>query len=211
MKLSIIFILNFLLAIKGFSQDERNFRKIITGELTKQDYQEVKEKYKLLVRSPYYLFDLDEDSNSESFVVSKKDGEDWFSIYDSNKKEIFKYRLETKGNNSSIYRITGKMLSKSTKVFIIHFFEGYTDFLEFTGTARFYFLTLDNNDLKTLSIYKGPYFWYENKGFKDSYQRRQNFLNFKDYDNDGIKEIITHYRSIKRIFKYKKFGKWVKL
>ena len=123
-------------------------------------------KYAFNIHTPYYDLDLNHDGNPEQIVFVKKDGEDWIEIFEQKNKEsrkIFGYRFETKGFDSELYRIEFKKLSPKTYVILMYYFEGISRYIEMQSTARLYVGTIDNDDLKTISVFKGPSFFEEKK------------------------------------------------
>ncbi|MFT6068208.1 MAG: hypothetical protein ACJAT2_002922 [Bacteriovoracaceae bacterium] len=205
--LGVVFLLQ--IAHLAKAQDERFTRELLSGDLTRIVAPQSESKYNYKVRSPFYEVDLNEDHKSESFVVEKKDGEDWVYVYNYSKEKIYSFKLDTTGAHSRLYRITSKSLSKDSKVFVLHFFEGVTQFLKFKAQARFYFLTIDKNDLSSISTYKGPAFWEEFKSFKHNhYHQRKYVLTAIDLNLDGVKELTLSYNDTRRVYFYKGNGSW---
>lgn len=191
------------------AQDERFTRKLLSGDLTRITPPQSESKYTYKARTPYYEIDLNKDHRSESFVVEKKDGEDWIHVYSYLKKKIYSHKLDAGGPDSRLYRITSKKLSDKVTVYVLHFFEGMNRHLDFRTQARFYFLTIDNNDLSTLATYKGPAYWEEFKSFKHNhYHQRKYELTAVDFNKDGIKELSLSYNDTKRVFFYAGRGSW---
>lgn len=205
--LGVIIILH--LSFKGMAQDERFTRELLSGDLTRIVAPQSESKYNYKVRTPYYEVDLNGDHKNESFVVEKKDGEDWVYVYNYSKVKIYSFKLDTGGAHSRLYRITSKNLSKDFKVYVLHFFEGVTQFLKFRSQARFYFLTIDKNNLDSISTYKGPAFWEEFKSFKHNhYHQRKYVLTAIDLNKDGIKELTLSYNDMRRVYFYRGNGYW---
>ena len=204
-------ILSFALCVSSvFAQDERLFRELLTGEAAKDQNKVEKVNYKILARSPRYQIDITEDHRPESFYTAKQDGEDWIFLLDHKGNSVYQFRFDPVGPYSRIYKANLRRISKKTKVLILYFYEGATKFFEFRGTARAYFLTIDNNDLNTLAMYKGPLLFDEQKGFKDHYHQRKYELSMIDLDGDGKREIAARYYLITRVYKYLEDGKWYK-
>ena len=89
-------------------------------------------------------------------------------------------------------------------------YKGFTDYIDIEGSCQLYFLTWENNDLKTLSSYKGPPFWYESEKRNSFYQRRHYKLSLFDLDGDGAKEVLVKHGPISKIYFYQKRGQWLK-
>ena len=197
-----------ILSVSAFAQDERLFRKIVTGELTRDRQQDEKSSYKYQVRSDRYQLDINNDGTEESFFTAKRDGEDWIYFFNNKGAEFYKFRFDTLGTNSRIYKIQKRKLNSEVDIMIVYFFEGVTDFLEFEGTSRVYFFTMQKQKLSTLKAYKGPYVWQEHKSFKNYYKQRSSEVSLFDFDKDGMREVAVRYNLITRVFKFHKNGEW---
>lgn len=192
----------------AFAQDERFFRKIFTGDL------EVKEKpiekhYSYSLHTPEYLIDLNQDNAKESVVFVKKDSEDWIEIFDQNKQRIYQYRFEEKGLNSGLYRIVRKKLSPTSMLLALYYFEGETNYINFESSARVYLLTIDNNDLKKINVFKGPSFFEEYKSLKNHYHLKSYDVSIVDLNQDKSREVIVKYRNVSLVYIYRGEGKWI--
>lgn len=204
--MKIIFLIGFIQI--AFSQDERYFRELFSGELT-QSKQVDQKTYKWTANGPFYEIDLGSTNYPESLVVEKKDGEDWFHIHDDKKVRIFSYKLDVNGKDSLIYRISKKTISRNTDLLLIYYYEGNTDFRNFKGSVRLYFLTVDNRDLSTISIFKGPTYWAEREFPGGKYSQKKFGVELIDFNNDGKMEIAVGGRYLSKIYFYKSLGKWV--
>ncbi len=199
----------FLLLSNGvFAQDERFFRKIFADDFIKKSDQAKKTKGKWQVISPAYQFDIDSNGHNESIITEKNDGEDWLHIYGLHGQHIYSGKLEAKGLDSHLYKISIRKLSSKSKVLILHFYEGHHSYLDSIASARLFFLTLDNNDFKTLSLYKGPRFWEEHKSAEGYYHRRGMKLSLYDYNGDGLRDISVKHQFINRVYYYRGRGRW---
>jgi len=192
-------------SLSAFSQDERYFRSIFSGDLF--DRKDDAYYYKVKVESPKYVIDLNRDSKDDYFQTIKMDGNDFISIHDEYGRETFRTMLETKGKNSSIFQVSFKQVDKNTDVLILHFYEGETQSAIFEGTARLYFLTIPNRDLKNITVTKGPFFWMEKEKAAGKYYNRRYTVNTLDYNKDGSREISVSYNHITRIYFYRN-GSW---
>lgn len=168
----------------------------------------MKKSYRLKARSNRHYVDLNGDYRQESFYTAKRDGENWIHFFDNKGKEIFAAEISAAGPWSRLFRIQMRNLSDKTKVLLLYFYEGVTKYLEFQGTSRVYFVTIDNNDLKSLAIYKGPILWDEVRGFKNHYHQRKYEISLFDLDKDSIREISVKYGRMSRIYKYLGKGEW---
>jgi len=157
MKLNLLYLLLFLYTFSSFSQDERFFRKIFSGELISPKSDEP--IIKVSVESPEYKIDLNRDSFPESFKTLKKDGSDYIQFFDYRGNLLANIALDPMGINSKLYKVQLKTLSKNTDVLILYYYEGYNLAVQFEAAARLYFLTIENRDLSNIYFYKGPHFF----------------------------------------------------
>ena len=200
-------ILFLIFMSSAFSQDERFFRELISGELT-QDKVKEKKVYKWTANSPLYEIDLGNAHFPESLVIEKKDGEDWLHVHDEKKARIFSFHFDVNGKDSWIYRITKKKISKNTDILLIYYYEGNTDYRNFKGSVRLYVLTVDNRNLSTISVFKGPIFWDEREMPGGKYTQKKFEVNLIDFNHDGIMEIAVGGKSLYNILTYSPGGKW---
>lgn len=206
--LLIIFGLYVVASINVFAQDERYFRRLYSGDLIKDRHAKKKDVFKVKVQSPIYQLDLNNDGKMEGLVVEKAGGDNWLHIHNHNNWRLKSLPLDAKGWDSRIYRISARYISPKTRVLILHFYEGKNHYLEFDGTARLYFVTIDNGDLKTLKISKGPFFWHEYSNGVRHYHQREYKLALYDFNNDGIKEIYVKFNNNTWVYMYTDWGTW---
>ncbi len=194
-----------ILSVLCHAQDERYYRKIFTGELTEKTKE--LQNYKVTVQSPRYEIDLNQDKIMESIRVEKRDGKDFFFIYNEFGVEIFSKTLPGIGGGSRLIKVDLKSISKNTNALILHFYEGAINASKFEAMAKLYFISIDKNDFKKIGFFKGPHFFYESQ--KDSsYINRRYTVNAYDYNKDGIRELSINYNKIARIYFYKGLGEW---
>lgn len=193
------------------SQDERYFRQIFSGELSRPAEKADEKKYSYYIHTPYYAIDINMDGAPEQIVFVKKDSEDWVEIFEEKvgiKTKIFSYRFETKGYNSELFRIERKRISDQTSILIMYYYEGLSRYTEMQGTSRVYAVTIDNNDLKTMAAFKGPSFFEEHRSLKGHYHLRNYQVYLQDLNKDDAKELIVKYRETSQVFVYNGNGKW---
>lgn len=197
-----------LLSRQTCAQDERLFRELLlNGEKDKIESR-VETLYRIKARSNRHYIDLTGDDRPESLFSSKRDGEDWIQIFDHNGKEVLRELLMPHGPFSRLFKIQIRRLNKVSKVMILHFYEGVTRHLNFKGTTRLYFVTYDNNDLKTLNIYKGPAIWDETRTYREHYHQRKYDVSMFDLDGDFTRELTVSYGRMNRVYRYLGNGKW---
>ncbi len=193
-------------------QDERYFRQLFSGELSRDKGAGGGEKkYSYYIHTPYYQIDLNRDNNPEELIFVKKDSEDWIEIFEKKsgeRKKIFSYQFETKGYDSELYRIEMKKLSDTASVLILYYYEGVSKYTEMQSTSRVYAITIDKNDLKSLASFKGPSFFEEGKSLKGHYHIRNYQVYLKDLNGDGAKELVVKFHLTSQVFIYEGSGKW---
>ena len=163
--------------------------------------------------SPEYLLDLNGDGRKERIHFVNRDGRDWMFVKNYRGKSFYRYPFRALGLDATPFKIRFRSLSPSSKVLLIHYYEGHADYLKFMGTARLYFLTFENNDLKTLSMYRGPGVFYEHVEKKKFYRQRTHKVEIVDWDRDGLRDIKVGYGGfrIRDIFLYRGKGNWFHL
>ena len=208
MKFALIFTTVYFSLFSAYAQDERYFRKMITGEVGKEVTLKDRPTPKVKVESRVYRLDLGGDTQLEGLVYQKKDGQDWFYIVDGQGQEIRSFKLDTTAGDSSLYKINIREISKRTKLIILNFYEGKNTYLDFDARARLYFITIDDKDLSKITFFKGPAFWHEFAGHRDHYHQRFYTTELIDLNNDGIKEIEVRHNGNIWVYLYQDFGKW---
>ena len=201
----------FLFSASLWAQDERYMRKLFSGELREKKEKEFNPMPKIQTLGKAYKFDIDDDGRVESFISEKSDGGESLLIQSFKGDLIYRARLETAGLDSWLYRVTTRQISEKTRLFILHFYEGGVEYFNFRGNSRAYFLTLENKDVKTLSLYKGPVIFDEKKFRYDHYHLRSYKFNLVDLNRDGVKEVVLKYHLNSWVYMYKSAGKWIEL
>lgn len=208
-------VLLLLLCINSFfvaAQDERLIRKYFTNKnLIISEKQKLDKDYFFQVNSPIYRIDLNSDQKKEMIIWDIKDGRNWINIYNIYKKRIKRFELTTKGHGSKVYRISIRKISAKTKILFVYFYEGKTKYLDFTGSSRVYFISIDNNNLNTLSIYKGPAIWGEGEYRNTHYHQRKYRLSLFDFNNDGVLEVLIKDHKNSRVYFYEKYQTWIEI
>ena len=194
----------------AMAQDERFWRKLLTGELSREEVQEP-EAAKLVFSSPRYEFDLDGDGQTESLLIQKRDGLNVLEVYSAGKDLLFTGSITGTGIDSKIYRLRVVDISKEIRSIIIYFFEGKTQSRYFEASARLYFLTFKKNKMDKMVFQKGPMYWHEYEAPRDQYWRRPYAVNVIDIDKDGVSEIFVNYNQIQFIWRYQESGLWKQL
>lgn len=201
-----LFILFLFASLSIWGQDERYYRKVYSGELVDETSQILKQK--ISVKSPNYRLDLNRDGFDEIINTEKRDGSDYFIIKDHFGRVILEKKLSAIGAGGVVYRVQLKTISSNTDALIIHYYEGAIDATNFVATARLYFLTVTNKDLRRLNFYKGPHFFNETENFPNKYSIKRLSVNTVDYNKDGVKEISVSFKNISRVYFYLAEGVW---
>jgi hypothetical protein len=189
-------------------QDERFWRKLLSGELAEES-KKVEVEPKWVFSSPNYHLDLNSDGRKESLVILKRDGIDWLDVVGHDKSILFKAKLWAMGVASSLYRVRLVSLSKNVRVLVLYLYEGKTESKTLQASARLYFLSFENNDFSTFKLTPGPRFWHEFEGQREQYWRRLYSINVKDYDGDGTKDFAVEFNQMQNIWLYKGNGSWI--
>jgi hypothetical protein len=191
------------------AQDERFYRQLFDGSLNRDYDKDLVYKYE--IKSPEYMLDLNRDGVVDVFQTTKKDGVDFFKIYDANGNLKFETKLAAKGKHSRIFKAHLVDVAPNADALILHYYEGDTQDAVFEGSARLYIVTIRDRDLKKISITKGPYFWHEREVSTPHYHKywnRRFIVNTLDYNKDGIKEISVSFNRMHQIMYYTGFGVW---
>ncbi len=201
------FVLPGLICSPAFAQDERFIRDIFSHQLSRpQDRAQRQPIY--TAASPYYQLDITGDGRREAIVYEKRDGQDWIHVHDSSGNQVYSYRFDTVGLDSQLYRIQRRSLSRETDAFLLYFYEGHTDYLEYHGTGRLYVMTMDRRELDSLSVYRGPIVWQERDSFRQGYWNREYTVDLQDLNDNGIREVIVQNYTLQRVLLYRGSGHW---
>jgi len=203
-----LYIVIFLfLAFDSFSQDEIEFKKMITRRINKP-LSEFPDKLHSLKT---VIFDLNRDGETDKIQLIKKNGLDYIRILDEKDNNVFEKELQTKGVESKIYKARFVTLSNKVNCLVLYFYEGNRQTHLFEGAARVYFLTIENKDLKKMYLFQGGHYFHEKLEFKDKYFLKEFTVNIKDLNKDGIKEVSLKYNKMSRTYMYLGKGSWNKL
>jgi hypothetical protein len=211
MKTLWVVFLTVFIAQCAVAQDERYLRGLLSGDLSREYVPEEVRDYHFKSQSPVYQLDLTGDHRNESLIVEKKDGEDWLHIHDYHMNRVSSHRFQAVAGGSKIYRLRLVTLSNQTRLLLIHFYEGVNSYLQTRANARFYFLTIDDGDLKTASVYRGPAYWEEFQENRDYIHRRKYNLEFADLTRDGKLEIRVFTNLISYVYHYHGKGRWIEI
>ncbi|MFZ4712357.1 MAG: hypothetical protein ACOYL6_01480 [Bacteriovoracaceae bacterium] len=202
-----IFLFIFLQSCPIWAQDERFFRQIFTGELGKEQAK-LRKDYKWVAESPEHKLDLDGDGVAESLKVLKRDGENWLELSGKLGQPFYSVKIEAKGKDSSLFRINLVSLSSTVKVLLLSFYEGFTHYKQFNGTARLFLLSFEDNKLEQISFSTGPSFWLEREKVSDQYFKRLYSIDVNDLNGDKTKEIIVSFNRSNRALAYRGKGQF---
>lgn len=206
---SFLFLFLCVATFQCFAQDERFYRSIFNGEILKEKTSIF--PFKIGVKSPKYMIDLNRDGQEDTIQTVKRDGIDFIRIADPFGKTVLFTKLDTLGDKSKIYKAQYRAISKNVDVVLIHYYEGHTQSSSFEGSARLYIITIVDRDMSQINIIKGPHIWHELEREPDIYWNRRYSVNTVDYNKDGVREISISYNKIQTIYKYKVGGIWSKI
>jgi hypothetical protein len=193
----------------AIGQDEKFYRRIFTNELINKPSEVI--DHKIVVKSPVYQINLDQEKQLEGIRIEKRDGIDFIVVLSHFGEKVFQTEILGIGNKSRVLKIQLKTISIDTNTLIIHFYEGKIDSTKFESTAKLYFLTFPKNDYKKMVLFKGPHFFHEKEKVSEQYWNRRFTVNTIDYNNDGVKEISIKYKKINRVYFYISKGLWKKI
>ena len=187
------------------AQDEWFFKDMLRGKTTK--LAPPPETVHFKVRSPLYHLDISGDQTKEYINFLNEDGKQIVKIYNSNRENILTQKLQIKGHDARVYKITTKQISVNRKLTILHFFEGKTDYLEKKGSSVIYGLVVEDGKLTNLEMKKLTGVWIESQ-IRENYYRRPYEIYFEDLDKDGTYELIVHSGKVHQVIFYKGKNEW---
>ncbi len=210
----LIFLLSLYFAVyESFSQEEREFRKILRPKEVNTDLSDFRiNLYDIKTTTKSYNLDINSDGFNESFILSKSSDSDFLSIYNHKYQEIYQAKLDASGPYSRLYRISIQSISDELNVLLMYHFEGAIKYLKHESNARIYFITYNKKNLKFLNFKKGPIFYQEHSNHRFEYFKRFAPVVLKDLNNDGVKEIVFKYSKISDVYSFNsKNNDWLSL
>lgn len=207
-----IFSLTFIFAFvnQSHAQDERFFRRLMSGELARE-VEKTPPEPKYVFSGATYRVDLNGDGKEEGIQVVKRDLMDWLDILTEDGNPVFKARLLPAGIDARIDRLRLVDLSPKVRVLIVQYYEGKTEARQLEATARLWFLTFENKDIYNIKLAQGPAYWHEFEKIREQYGRRLYSLSVRDIDGNGIKDIMVAFNHMMQIYRYAGDGKWSSL
>ncbi len=202
----ILLLIVYFQCLGVFAQDERYFRELFLKNYQIDEAKDVKKTYFYTVPTPFYTIDINHDGKNESFVYSKKESEDWIDIFDHDKNIVFKYKFNTVGAKSRLYKIRFSNVDKNIGLAIFYFYEGVVNYHELDSSARLYFLTFKRQDFSQFKMIQGPYLFEEFKGMKGHYHQRIKQVEVMDLNNDNRNEIIIKHHLYSEVYAIKENG-----
>ncbi|MBP9674883.1 MAG: hypothetical protein KBD63_07270 [Bacteriovoracaceae bacterium] len=155
------------------------------------------------VESPSYLIDLNEDAVKDTLKVVRKDGEVYFQITEGGKGQVMNEKIPALGAASFLNQARLITLSPKKMAIILSFYEGETRYLDYHGSARYYFVTFTKGSLADLKINKGPEFFTEVEDrAMEHYHASSYELSIEDLNKDKIKDIVIKRGLISKVFMY---------
>jgi hypothetical protein len=194
--------------LEGVAQDERYYRNLFLKTIKSNSKINKKMPYEFKVHSPYYRIDINNDGEKEGLVYQASSGARKLYIYSGNNDLVRTFELDVSGANPELLKIQLRSLSAKTTLLILHFFEGFSHYTEYAGTVRLYFITVENKNLRTLSMFKGPVVWREFKDRWNNYHKRNYNVLVLDLNSDNYNEVLVKFSNISRVYHYQGKGRW---
>lgn len=199
------------LHVAAQAQDERYFRDLLSGDFTREVPPEVITP-RFRAFSEIYELDLTGNHRFERIVFEMRDGLDWISILDYQKKPIFRYSLGPNAGGSRVYRLRHVQINPDVQALVVYYFEGVNTYLGIHANARAHILSYQPKSIEeTIGGFRGPAFWEEFQNGREHYRRRSYDLEFTDLNGSGTKEMIIRFQNLSRIFQYESSGSWKSL
>ena len=134
----------FLLCALGFvfdcmAQDERVLRYLLRKKQFKEKTLIDKTHFRLTTK--FYEIDLNDDNRNEKISMESNDGINYFVIRNHRNFPIFREALLTQALGGIVHRVRLVEVSSETKLLIVYYFEGKTEYLDFNATGRLYFIS----------------------------------------------------------------------
>ena len=204
-----IFSVTFIFAFvnPARAQDERFFRRLMTGELGRE-VEKASAEPKYVFSGATYRVDLNSDGKEEGLQVVKRDLIDWLDVLNEDGIPVFKARLLPAGIDARIDRIRLVDLSPNLRVLILQYYEGKTEGRQMEATGRLWILSFEKKDIYNIKLTQGPAYWHEFEKIREQYGRRLYSLSVRDIDGDGTKDIMVAFNHMMHIFRYAGNGKW---
>lgn len=204
----------FFLALKSYTQDERFFREMFTGNLKVDKIKAesvLKNSYVWNIEGRTYRVDLNGDKNYEGIRSLKKDGRDFIGIYNHRGDLIFEGGFNPQGKNARVYKVSIHDVNPDITVLLFYYYEGFNKYTEMLSTGRIYIASIYKNNLLDIKFFPGPRFWEEFQSFKGHYHQRKYEVIVNDFDGDNIEDIMVRYGHSSTIMKYIGKNTWTEL
>jgi hypothetical protein len=132
--------------------------------------------------------------------MESNDGINYFVIRNHRNFPIFREAFLTQALGGIVHRVRLVQVSNNTKLLIVYYFEGKTEYLDFQATGRLYFISWPDNDLKKIKMTRGPHYWQEFKDYRGHYFNKRYQVYLKDFNQDGIKEVSVRLGTVSRVY-----------
>lgn len=188
------------------AQDERVLRYLLRKKQFKEKSLIDKTHFRLSTK--FYEIDLDGDKRNEKISMENNDGINYFVIRNHRNFPIFREAFLTQALGGIVHRVRLVEVSPTTKLLIVYYFEGKTEYLDFNATGRLYFVSWPNNDLKKIKMTRGPHYWQEFKDYRGHYFNKRYKVYLRDFNQDGIKEVSVRLGTVSRVYHLLKNNTW---
>ncbi len=188
------------------AQDERFWRRMLLGDVSRENEKAVPEPKYVFVGATHKL-DLTGDGIPEGLRITKRDLLDGLEVLHADGRTLFSGALLPAGVDARIERLRLVRLSPSVTTLILYYYEGKTSSSKLEATGRLWFLTWTDGQLGRATLSGGPRFWHEFEKVREQYGRRRRAVNVQDYDQDGVKDILVAYHHTMSVWRFRD-GKW---
>ena len=191
------------------AQDERMFRSAVLGSFIPQEEKvKIPTRYFYKTNSDMYRLDITGNGYKEGIVFEKIDGENWLHFHDNRMKRIKSFPLIATGVRARPYKIALRQANATTRLLLVYFYEGYSNYLDFHGSARIYIVTIKNGDIANSVVTRGPQYFEESEEIFNRYYIKRLKIYTKDLDGDGTNELIFSKHLMTTILVLQDDGKW---
>lgn len=191
------------------AQDERVLRYLLRKKQFKE--KSLMDRTHFRLSTKWYELDLDSDKRNEKISMENNDGINYLVIRNYRNFPIFRQAFLTQAIGGIVHKLRLVQVSRDTRLLMVYYFEGVTEYLDFQATGRLYFVSWKNNDLKTIKMSRGPHYWQESKGYRGNYFNRRFKVYLKDFNSDGIKEVAVKLGTISRVYHLMRNNEWATL
>jgi hypothetical protein len=183
------------------AQDERFWRRMLLGDVGKENKKVVPEPKYVFVGAVHQL-DLTGDGIPEGLRVTKRDLLDGVEVLATGGDVLWSGNILPTGVDARIEKFRLVRLSPQVTTLILYYYEGKTSSSKLEATGRLWFLTWTDGKLRQASLTAGPRYWHEFEKVREQYGRRRRAVNVQDFDHDGVKDVIVSYHHTMSVWRF---------